>query len=164
MLKDISDKIAELKADLFWLVDNPMITVKIGFKTDSHKIPMMLTLHDAGGSHPTNEVFYHKLRRKYTHFLSNKLESEVDYILLLSKGSFEKYKFLKPQNKSKLVYFCLGAHVPDIEEIRPAEVTEKQFHLFFGRIDKYKGIDILLSAFSQAQNHKYKLIIAEMVN
>lgn len=159
-LKDISDKIAELKADLIWLVDNPMITVKIGLKLIHTRIPMMLTLHDAGGSHPTNEAVYHKLRRKYTHFLSNKLESEVDYILLLSKVSFEKYKLLKPQNKSKLVYFCLGAHVPNAEEIRPAEVTEKQFHLFFGRIDKYKGIDILLSAFSQVQNHKYKLIIA----
>lgn len=160
VLKDISDKIAELKADLIWLVDNPMITVKIGLKLIHTRIPMMLTLHDAGGSHPTNEAIYHKLRRKYTHFLSNKLENEVDYILLLSKVSLEKYQFLKKQNKSKLVYFCLGAHVPDVEEIRPAEVTEKQFHLFFGRIDKYKGIDILLSAFSQVQNYKYKLIIA----
>ena len=58
------------------------------------------------------------------------------------------------------MYFCLGAHVPNVEEIRPTEVTEKQFHLFFGRIEKYKGIDILLNAFSQIQNHKHKLIIA----
>ena len=44
VLKDISDKIAELKADLIWLVDNPMITVKIGLKLIHTRIPMMYQL------------------------------------------------------------------------------------------------------------------------
>lgn len=160
ILNEISKEVTKLNADLIWLVDNPRVTVKMGLKLTSANAPILLTLHDAGESHPTNETKYQKVRRVYTHLLSDILEKKVEHILLLSKASFEKYSLLKPLNKSKVVYFCLGAHVPNAEEIKPDEVTEDEFHLFFGRIDKYKGIGTLLKTFSEVDNNKYKLVIA----
>ena len=54
----------------------------------------------------------------------------------------------------------MGAHVPNVNELKPDEITENQFHLFFGRIDKYKGLETLFRAFSEADNPKYKLVVA----
>lgn len=157
---EIAKEVNALKPDLIWLIDNPINTVVIGLKLVSTKIPILLTLHDAGGNHPTNQTLYQQLRNCYTDFLSDKLECKVNHILLLSKISYEKYGLLKPKNVGKRVYFCLGAHVPDVKEFKPEEITENQFHLFFGRIDKYKGIETLFRAFSKCNNHKYKLVVA----
>ena len=157
---EITKRVNTLKPDLIWLIDNPINTVVIGLKLVSTKIPMLLTLHDAGGNHPTNQTIYQQLRNHYTDFLSDKLEHKVNYILLLSKISYDKYGLLKPKNIGKRVYFCLGAHVPNVNELKPDEITENQFHLFFGRIDKYKGLETLFRAFSEADNPKYKLVVA----
>lgn len=157
---EIAKRVNTLKPDLIWLIDNPINTVEIGLKLVSTKIPMLLTLHDAGGNHPTNQTIYQQLRNRYTDFLSDKLEHKVNYILLLSKISYDKYGLLKPKNIGKRVYFCLGAHVPNVKELKPEEITENQFHLFFGRIDKYKGIETLFRAFSKVDNPEYKLVVA----
>lgn len=157
---EITKKVNILKPDLIWLIDNPISTVRIGLKLVSTKIPIILTLHDAGGNHPTNQTIYQQLRNHYTDFLSDKLECEVNHILLLSKISYDKYGLLKPKNIGKRVYFCLGAHVPNVNELKPDEITENQFHLFFGRIDKYKGLETLFRAFSEVDNPKYKLVVA----
>ena len=50
---EITKRVNTLKPDLIWLIDNPINTVEIGLKLVSTKIPMLLTLHDAGGNHPS---------------------------------------------------------------------------------------------------------------
>lgn len=81
-------------------------------------------------------------------------------ILLLSESSRQKYSRLHPEYASKLRMIRLGAHVPEAEVSCPPEFGGlDDFHLFFGRIDKYKGLDDLVRAFSQS-NSKKPLVIA----
>lgn len=55
----------------------------------------------------------------------------------------------------------LGAHLPEVEEIKPSEMRiDKDYFLFFGRIDKYKGISNLLRAYRNVSSNVLPLVIA----
>ena len=62
---EVTKRVEEIKPDLIWLIDNPINTVRIGLKLVSTKIPMLLTLHDAGGNHPTKQKNYQQIRNLY---------------------------------------------------------------------------------------------------
>lgn len=73
-----------------------------------------------------------------------------------------KEKYPNFSDKAKLV--LLGAHVPEVDKgIRPKELARGQFQdfaLFFGRIDRQKGIDRLLNSMKEHPLQGTKLVIA----
>lgn len=88
------------------------------------------------------------------------------YIPTLTTSSLSQYKELKELYPSKNIIFT---HFPSLvtEQIKHgrAEVKEllgiEKYILFFGSVDKYKGVDLLISAFcSLKDNCGMKLVIA----
>ena len=84
-------------------------------------------------------------------------------IILLSKNSEEAFRNEYKSDNS--VVFRLPAHVPNAQPEAPTELGDdiNQFFLFFGRIDEYKGINRLCSAYSalpEEVKRASKLVIA----
>ena len=88
------------------------------------------------------------------------------FIPTLTTSSLSQYKELKELYPSKNIIFT---HFPSLvtEQIKHgrAEVKEllgiEKYILFFGSVDKYKGVDLLISAFCSLKNNcGMKLVIA----
>lgn len=66
--------------------------------------------------------------------------------------------------KEKAVLLNLGAHVPDAIEEKPKEMEGvTHYILFFGRMDKYKGISRLLNAYNHVQNEIGKMALRHVI-
>ena len=149
-IKELADEIMKYKPALIWYFDNCVVCSEVSSHIQS--VPEMIIMHDAGTSHSTNmNSIMHRFRSSFEHYMSRKLEKKCKRIMLLSDESKKTYLKIRPQHKDKIVQFNLGAHVPDVEAVRPSQEMPESFYLFFGRIDKYKGIGRLLKAY-----HSYK--------
>ena len=156
---EIANCIEKDKPEYVWFFDNAILSSEIGLRL-SKKVKKILTMHDAGGVHPSNdESIKVKMHRIFENKLSCIFESKVDNVLVLSNESRKKYEKLNPEMKNKIVKINLGAHVPDVNTERVREVSFQEYILFFGRIDKYKGLENLFRAFS-AYSGKYSLVVA----
>ena len=87
----------------------------------------------------------------------------TDKIILLSVNSEEAFR--KEYKTENTVVFRLPAHAPEAVPQKPSEIAgeKRNFFLFFGRIDKYKGIGTLCKAYSaltEDLKEKNELIIA----
>lgn len=150
------------KPDVVWYVDASILSSEVCCCL-SGKVKQYITIHDPAEDHPTNSL---PLKERAKRFLVKKYRRESTYcadkVIVLSKESFHKFAEYEPKLKEKTEIFTLGAHVPDIGEIMPEECSECEdgFLLFFGRIDKYKGIENLLTAYEAWKNKKLTLVIA----
>ena len=124
---------------------------------------MLFTIHDPVKDHPTNKI---TLREKLKNVLIHKRRDEAlnksDKIVTLSPESGRQFGIKYPQYLNKSIVFNLGAHIPNVKEKKPEECNElsSSFFLFFGRIDRYKGIEALLRAFANRKDRQQRLIIA----
>lgn len=104
------------------------------------------------------------LVNKLKSWLNNMAIKKSDYILLFSENSRKKFQEkYKGFSMKKLLVLPLGAHVPQIEARKPTEIDSSlsEYFLFFGRLDKYKGIYKLIDAYNNLSiDNKPKLIIA----
>ena len=110
------------------------------------KIPTILSIHDAI-AHPTNNKLL-ELREKFKLKIKERACKDADTLLFMSEYVksifFSTYKNI---NK-KYNILPLGAHIPKAEECIPQEIqSNNDYSLFFGRIDKYKGIERLLKTY-----------------
>lgn len=158
----IANRILQLSPNLVWFCDDGILSNEVGI-TIGRKASVLMTLHDAGGFHPSNNLSIrnkiHQMLRK--HYSKGLMRVSCN-VLLLSEESKAKFvkKYAEYENKVKLLQ--LGAHVPSVECKRPQELVQKKdgYVLFFGRIDKYKGIENLLMAFKGLHNFDVSLVIA----
>lgn len=158
--RNIAEELLSLSPDMLWLTDNAMLTTQVGRLVSDH-IPVILTMHDAGGIHPTNDrSLFEKLRMYIRQSSSRALEKKCKKILVLSEYSRGKYIELNPQNADKVAMMPLAAHIPDADEKRPTEAISDNYFLFFGRIDKYKGLPVLLKAYNKMPCGKLPLVVA----
>ncbi|HII4480856.1 glycosyltransferase family 4 protein [Clostridium perfringens] len=92
--------------------------------------------------------------------------SSTNKIVLLSKNSENKFIQKYGHYKNKRYVLPLGAHIIPANKEMPIELKDSltsDFALFFGRIDKYKGVDRLVEAHCAAcenQEYKIQLVIA----
>ncbi len=85
-------------------------------------------------------------------------------ILLLSQNSKNIFEKRFSKHRASIAVMRLGAHIPDAQ-LLPVHTIEssESYLLFFGRVDKYKGIENLCRAYSmlkQEQKERLKLVIA----
>ena len=160
--KKIAKEIERYSPDFIWYMDDSTVSQKVGLYI-THSIKQFLTMHDAGNIHPTNDK---SLRSraviKYNAYLSKKFYKNVQKFILLSPESVKTFVSNFPQYKMEYLLMNLGAHMPKDEECNPPEVSiniRDGYYLFFGRIDKYKGIGKLLQAYQKA-SIRTPLIIA----
>lgn len=159
-IRDVVRKIINLKPDLVFYVDNSIIACQTA-QAMGGKAKQVITFHDAGDNHPTSKTsLKQRMHDWFEESNSVKAASLVDNVLVMSHESEDKYKHNYPATSSKLLVLPLGAHIPDVTEQAPPESLPTEFFLFFGRIDKYKGIGNLLSACASISELKIPLVIA----
>jgi len=116
------------------------------------RIKKCITIHDVT-PHPSK----FSLRRKIVSILWNWYRvyglKKSDTVMLLSENGYNRFKEYYSKYAYKSIVCPLGAHPPVGIEECPNELyalRSSNFGLFFGRIDKYKGISRLLSAYQAA--------------
>jgi glycosyltransferase involved in cell wall biosynthesis len=160
--KAIAEKINHSVAELIWYMDDSIVSMKVGMYISG--MSQYLTMHDAGNFHPTNRQNLRTLvANKYLKMLANRFYKKVDKFVLLSDESVRTFGSNYPQYSNALLKMNLGAHLPSDAETMPEEMEEQldvPYYLFFGRIDKYKGINNLLRYYAAAKKCQYHLVIA----
>ena len=160
----VSKKIDALTPDLLFATDDALATEMM--LVSCHLADKTFcVLHDVT---PHMQAFRLKMYAVETvkNLYRKKMLSRLDKVLLLSKHSYSIFCERYGKQRKKAVLFPLGSHVPETVCVRPAEISnfsEQQYILFFGRIDLYKGIDLLLDAFSfyRSKGEKnYTLVVA----
>lgn len=161
-ISELVSKITKLHPDFIWYLDSSILPLQISTKIQ--RIKQLLTLHDAGYFHPShNSSLKQRLHDLYAQFLLKKSIKGVSDILVLSGESQVKYLATYQHLNGKVHLMNLGAHIPDIASKCPEELhsVNHSYYLFFGRIDKYKGLSIMCNAYSMfSDENKLPLVIA----
>lgn len=164
-IKKLCKQIAELKPEHVIFLEDSILMQQMCCILSEYKIPSSVVIHDIV-HHPSSKM---TLRQKAVEYLriklSKKTVNKAKKIILLSENSRSAFVKLYPRIKAKPIVFKLGAHVPVKEFKKPPEMNDNPFKyfLFFGRIDKYKGIESLCKAYSGLEEriqNENKLIIA----
>lgn len=160
VVKKVSAQLLSLEPDLIWYVDNGTFTSQVGINL-AGRVKQALVMHDAGVSHSS---FNTSLRQRIKCFIEKKTSEicnkQIDWIVTCSPNSKNVYSKLYPSLKDKVYMLPLGPHMPEMKAICPTEIKDlSDYFMFFGRIDKYKGIDVLLHSFTKWKGNR-KLVIA----
>lgn len=155
----VARKILNENAKLVFAVDNGTFTSQIGIIL-GRKVPMGLVMHDAGTSHSSYKNGIRQMLKKRIEKLTSEVcNNRIDWIITCSQSSQDTYNKLYPKHKDKNLLLPLGPHMPD-GNLVPVEVNDcDDYLLFFGHIDRYKGLINLLRAFSKWDG-KRKLVVA----
>jgi glycosyltransferase involved in cell wall biosynthesis len=143
----ISNQIAEENPDLVWFIDDAILSMKV-LVALFNRVQTFLTIHDVNP-----HLYQFNIRRSIVSnikkFIRPKAFRNATKIVLLSENSHSHFIRKFPKNKMKTEVFKLGAHIPVAapQNISLNPEFESGYYLFFGRIDKYKGISNLLNAY-----------------
>lgn len=157
----IAKKINALHPAIVFSCESNLITSRIILNLNKD-IRVVMCVHDVN-PHPSYGSIKAAIKESVKKPYVKQAWKRANTILLLSENSKNKYVDLYPSLTSKVNVLKLGAHVPDVPTKMPPELTgkEQSFILFFGRIDKYKGLYRLLRAFSKVQEQiSLKLVVA----
>ena len=114
-------------------------------------IKKAFVIHDVN-PHPTNAG----ARKKITYWFSLLMRTVglkyADRVLLPSKNSLSLFCSRYKTCQAKALIYPLGAHIPRVGDCKkPPEISDSSdFILYFGRIDKYKGVSRLIKAYRSA--------------
>lgn len=160
-IKLLSKQIETLEPVWLWCFDN-LINTCLLIHLICKKVKTSIIMHDAGTQHSTFKMsFKQRVYRYLRSYYSRLAESLVHNIITLSPESSLTYIKLNPQYSEKVYMLTLGAHIPKCSPSCPKEIEDLQggFNLFFGIIDRYKGIDTLLRNYIKSETHT-PLVIA----
>jgi glycosyltransferase involved in cell wall biosynthesis len=129
------------------LCDDTILTAQVMRLLDP-SIRTVQFVHDVS-PHPAWAGLYEKVRMTLERTYRSSALNKAGQIVMLSKNGYEQFAASYPKHKDKADYMLLGAHVPEAQPVRPPELDGDTagYYLFFGRIDKYKGILSLLKAY-----------------
>lgn len=160
--QEIARIIIDLNYDYIWYCDDSIICLKVGLALKKSSIKQLLSLHDAGGYHPTyHDNIRKKVLRLYARVINRCFYKNVHRFVLYSPESKKVFISRWPKYCNLTVMMNLGAHVPRAQEKKPSEIDSTNgYLLFIGRIDKYKGIGKLLEAYQMRSIDTLPLVIA----
>ena len=163
-IKALSKMIAARNPDKIVFLEDSLLMQQLN-NILRNKFITAMVVHDVI-QHPYRNMGMRKilvevLRRTWM----KKTVSKRNRIILLSDNSKTYFDNLYKGRKAKTLRMRLGAHVPDVDPEKPIAIPEleSEYFLFFGRIDKYKGIGHLCAAYdSLPENFRnnYHLVIA----
>lgn len=138
-----------LSPDIVIFVEDSILMQQLNGILNQNAVKTAMVVHDVQ-HHPyrkmgARRVLVDIIRRR---MMRNTIK-HIDKIVLLSANSEEAFR--REYKAENTVVFRLPAHVPNVLPKKPLEIENegKKFFLFFGRIDKYKGIDTLCRAYSK---------------
>lgn len=159
-LINIAEEIINYNPDIVIGLEDALIIQQLSWILSIKNVKMSVVIHDVI-AHPyfkmsKREMMVEFLRRNYMRKTIRKSHS----IIVLSDNSVNEFCKRYPKAVGKIQKLILGAHVPvvNLKELKELK-GEKNYFLFFGRIDKYKGIDRLVEAFNNSAISN-KLVIA----
>lgn len=120
------------------------------------KVRTLLVIHDVN-PHPSNGFdFKVRAKRIWDDALLPNGPDIADEVLLLSHNSFGQFAERYPRQRDKAHLMLIGAHPVKAEPVAPPELgarlASSGYLLFFGRIDKYKGVGRMLRAYRLARS------------
>ncbi len=158
----LADQIASTIPNVVIFLEDTILMQQVNAILHNRGIKTVLVVHDIE-HHPYRNM---SLRRMLVdgirRLMTIRTVKNVDNVILLSNNS--EAKFRERYKVTNTLVFRLSAHVPMVESSKPPEMSEEEnYYLFFGRLDEYKGIEILCQAYSKLSHDrkiKNKLIIA----
>ena len=159
-VKNVASQLLMFNPSLVWYVDNGVFSSQVGINLAGH-VKQALIMHDAGTSHSS---FKTSFRQQLKLFIENKTSEicnkKIDWVITCSPNSKAVYNQLYSSQKDKIYMLPLGPHMPEVQPLLPVEIKGlSDYFMFFGRIDKYKGIDVLLKSYAKWSGNR-KLVIA----
>lgn len=156
----IAKRIEAYNPKLVYVCDTNLITGRI-IQHLPKSIPVIMTVHDVN-AHPNYASLSVAIKDRAKQPYTLRALKKCNRIVLMSNNSYEGFKAKYPKLSNKLSLIRLGAHVPVVEDECPPELSGLNgFILFFGRLDKYKGIINLLKAYEKKNAQiKSKIVIA----
>ena len=120
----------------------------------------ILTVHDLI-QHESKKAFYKEIRQNIFFNRMQKCITHTSYLITNSKSQSEKLKELFPNKRTTLLPFptLITESIAKGGQVCPELKGLKDYILFFGRIEKYKGVNILLKAYLTSKSN-LKLVIA----
>ena len=159
-VRKLASEILSMDPELIWFVDDSPLAAEIGTNLLG-KVKQIFSQHDVF-SHPThNRSISYKIVHQIKLAIRDKFMKKVDYIVTYSSVSAKLLAKQRPSLSQRILTIPLGAHIPDTLPSLPVEVRGRApYLLFFGRIDKYKGIYRLLEAYKMQDKCSLNLVIA----
>lgn len=160
-LKRVGDAVLCKRPQLVWYMDNLASSVSVGLYL-SCRVKQLLILHDIQ-LHPSYSKSLKTISASnYAHFLTWRFAEKGNYLLVLSHETYEQSIRKFPKYADKILELTLGAHLPESTQAELEELRSlaQPFLLFFGRLDKYKGISTMLKAYAMSEHDSKKLVIA----
>lgn len=162
-VKQLADEICPPTCEMLICTDDVLGSSVIG-ELAAEKTRTFLVIHDAE-PHPTNSMTARqKVRKTLNDIRKKRAYRGVEGLILLSNNSRNQFKKLYPKLANKTYLLPLCPHPVNVEPAKPVELDgidcSKGFYLFFGRIDKYKGIGHLLKAYRSLSEKPLPLVIA----
>lgn len=159
----VARTINRLNPDYMFITDDCMYSIQV-MRWVRRKVKKILTVHDVT-PHPGRKE---SLPRKILNFISMVYYRREGFlhaknILVLSENSRNRFKIRYPFFYPKLRIMNLGAHPPKCaNKQKPKEFATpiNRFFLYFGRIERYKGIYTLLKAFNNIGIEGVTLVVA----
>ena len=161
--KVVSKLVEKERPDLLIMPEGSIFTLQV-LMLLSNNIKTALFIHDVT-QHPSNMSFKRRLTYFFSRLLARKGLRIAEKIVVLSKNSYRLFSNLYPNYKDKVILYTLGGHVPftNGRSEQPEELRShlsNNYALFFGRIDKYKGLDRLARAYQTITKNTIPLVIA----
>lgn len=145
----LADDIVSRNPDIAFFVDDVLGSSVVATLL-ARRVPTYLVVHDPR-PHPSNQVSIRKrIASGLTARFRRKAFHDVSGIIVLSRNSADAFSELHPELEGKTYLMPLGAHPVEAYPEKPIDLVEEDFLLFFGRIDKYKGLARLFRAYRSA--------------
>ena len=156
--KQLSKKMLGIDPNLVLMADDAVTASSVAYWT-SRKVKTMLCIHDVA-PHTTKNVIRSIKRLIKMHSIIKAYKS-VQGVVCFSDNEMNKLKNLYPICYPKSHLLKLGAHLVTADSERPKELDVDNYALFFGRIDYYKGVDILLQEYIEhSRKINFNLVVA----
>ena len=163
-IKEVGELLKRNNYAMVITTDTSSFTIRVikYLKSICSNIFTVITVHDAV-HHPS---FNASLKSKYYYWSSNLFRERclvsADCLLFLSSSNMDIFKKTYPNINCYLVCMPLGAHIPNVKEMKPTELnqSESDYFLFFGRLEKYKCVGNFLKAYNEHKGTKCDFVIA----
>lgn len=158
--KNIADRVLAFHPDMVFFSDASIVSIQVMIALNKRSYACM-TIHDIT-RHPM-VMNIRNLRRMLVLTLAeayvNLGVKHADSVVLLSGNSLQKYNQIYSSYRNKAIMFKIGAHPPVANPVKPKELdNEKEgYYLFFGRIEKYKGVLQLVKAYNSVSRESAKV-------
>lgn len=138
--------------------DNSITSLKMTRLSKLSGVSTFLIIHDPR-QHPTRFTLRTFAKRLLEKLINIKIRKHVDIFCFLSNSSLKKHKYAL--NKGNYYVIPLGEHLIVKHNTKSDEsmISYSNYFLFFGRIDKYKGLIYLLKAYELDTNNELPILI-----